>query len=439
MTLDARIRAVDPERAAVIGPSGKLSFGALAGATAALQGGNGAKLLLNLADPVDALRLLIALDGRASALVLTSSALDAEVVHELAREAECDAIVSSRTDLSGTLPVIAPGGALPDAGDTCGATAWIMTTSGTTGRPKMVAHSLGSLTRTTRADTGRGAGQVWGLLYDWSRFAGMQVVLQSLLSGATLALPPEGALAERLDWLAQAGVTHLSATPTLWRKILMTPAQAMPLQQITLGGEIADDAVLAGLSKAYPGARICHIFASTEAGAGFSVTDGRAGFPAEWLQSPPWGIGLMLRDGRLHLRNELVGAEYLGGQGTVAEGGWVDTGDMAEIRDGRVVFLGRASGVINVGGDKVHPEEVERAVLSHPKVRLARVYAKSNPITGALVAVDIVAGGEDDPKALREELKTYLSARLSRHMVPAFFRFVSDFDMNAAGKLKRTD
>ena len=57
--------------------------------------------------------------------------------------------------------------------------------------------------------------------------------------------------------------------------------------------------------------------------------------------------------------------------------------------------------MINVGGDKVHPEEVERAVLSHPGVRLVRVYAKSNPITGALVAADIVPSPDaGDPPAL---------------------------------------
>ncbi|WP_347267866.1 AMP-binding protein [Paracoccus sp. (in: a-proteobacteria)] len=447
MTLLGHLRLADPARLALATEDARLSYGELTARAGALRealaGLRGARLFLNLADPMAAVLALAALDGLAGALVLSSPALDAEDVTVLAAQAGADAILSERADLGTDLPVLADaatlaGLALPRRD--IARSDWVMTTSGTTGQPKLVAHGLESLTRTTRRDQDRGRGQVWGLLYDYSRFAGLQVLLQGLLSGAALALPAVSLpLEARLAFLVRAGVTHLSATPTLWRKMLMTPgSEALALAQITLGGEIADDAVLAALARRWPAARISHVFASTEAGVGFSVTDGRAGFPGTYLDAPPQGIGLRVTEGRLFIRNDLVGPDYLGGQGALAQGGWVDTGDAVRVVGGRVLFQGRSNGVINVGGDKVHPEEVEAAILAHPGVGMARVYGRRNPIVGALVAADILpAAGISDPKALQAELKSFLAGRLARHQVPALIRMVDSFETNAAGKLTR--
>ena len=429
MRLLDRIKAVDPARVALVTDAGRLTFGDLAQTPPM----GGARLVLHTPDVALALRVLLAMDGNGGQVTLSSPSLDADTLANVVTQVGAT-LVRGIADVAGLTENFRPE-IFSD-----GRTDWLMMTSGTTGVPKLVQHSLDSLTRSTRTDMAKGAGQVWGLLYDYTRFAGLQVVLQSLLSGATLVAPSTDIpLDLRIALLAQAGCTHLSATPTLWRKILMTPGyQALALRQITLGGEIADDAVIGSLSRAYPDARISHIFASTEAGVGFSVTDRRMGFPASYLTDPPMGIALRVVDDHLHVRNDAVGADYLGGQGAVAQDGWVNTGDVVEVTHDRVLFRGRSSGVINVGGDKVHPEEVERAVLSHPSVRLARIYAKANPIVGALVAADIVVEPGVESGALREELKGYLAARLARHMVPAFIRFVPDFDMNSAGKLKRT-
>ncbi|UXU74431.1 MULTISPECIES: class I adenylate-forming enzyme family protein [unclassified Paracoccus (in: a-proteobacteria)] len=448
MLLD-HLRQADPQRTALADPQAERIYGQMVDAAQDLRRQlrhlGGLRLFIIHGDVSETVLALAALDGIAGALVLASPMLDAETAQELARRAEADAILTDRPDLAGGLPLAARAAdlaALPGLarGMPAEGSDWVLTTSGTTGRPKLVAHALDSLTRTTRRDQIRGRGQVWGLLYDHTRFAGLQVVLQALLSGATLAVAPaDMALDHRLAFLAARGVTHLSATPTLWRKILMTPAAtALSLRQITLGGEVSDDAVLSALARQWPQARISHIFASTEAGVGFSVTDGRAGFPESFLHDPPLGIGLRVEDGRLLVRNDRVASQYLGGDGKLARDGWVDTGDLVRIQHGRVLFLGRGNGVINVGGDKVHPEEIESVILTHPDVAMVQVYAKRNPIMGALVAADIQPRpGLADRGALRDELKAWLAARLDRHKVPAFIRIVDSFETNAAGKLKR--
>ena len=101
--------------------------------------------------------------------------------------------------------------------------------------------------------------------------------------------------------------------------------------------------------------------------------------------------------------------------------GWVDTGDSVEIKEDRVLFRGREDGVINVGGDKVYPEEIENVLLKHPIVAAAKVYAKSSPITGSLVAADVtLVNSETDEKEARKVLQAYSSKVLDRHKAVSY-------------------
>jgi acyl-CoA synthetase (AMP-forming)/AMP-acid ligase II len=319
----------------------------------------------------------------------------------------------------------------------------IIPTSGTTGTPKLVSHTRATLTRTIKPGEAE-AIRCWGLLYELGRFAGLQVFLQALAARATLVFTdnlPD--LEARLELLAARGCNALSATPTLWRKILISPAgRRLPLRQITLGGEIADDLVLTALARAFPQARVTHIYASTEAGVGFSVKDGRAGFPASYLTEPPGGVELKVdATGRLWLRPPLRGQEFVGGGGVADAEGWIDSGDLVERRGERYYFLGRANGAINVGGDKVFPEEVERVILELPEIALARVTGRRNPITGALVEAVVVprdpAGATTGSVALARRVREHCAARLPRFKVPAVVQVVTDLTTEGTGKLVR--
>ena len=154
-------------------------------------------------------------------------------------------------------------------------------TSGTTGAPKMVAHSLAGLTGAIAARQ-RAQNIVWGTFYDIRRYGGLQILLRALL-GRRLA-DPVGCRTKAwpISWRAWArhGVTHLTGTPSHWRRALMSPAIAsIAPRYVRLSGEIADQAVLDSLKARFPDAAIGHAYASTEAGVGFEVTDGLEGFP----------------------------------------------------------------------------------------------------------------------------------------------------------------
>lgn len=319
---------------------------------------------------------------------------------------------------------------------TAAPTRWYLATSGTTGTPKWIAHSFTSLSRAAKASA-QSAALHWALCYQPSRFAGLQVLLQSLLSGAVITDCSSGDAQQRFSLMQQHGVNAVSATPSLWRQLLMTAQlNTLPLQQITLGGEIADQPLLDTLAALFPAARLLHIYASTEAGVGFAVADKRAGFPASWLKQRHSNL-LLKVDANQHLWLKPPQLPDTGLASDADSDSYLDSGDLVTIEQDRVIFLGRASGVINVGGNKVHPEQVEQVLLQYPGVRQARVYAKASSVLGQLVIADIVVDSATDAKTLQAQLLHHCQAQLERYQLPARFNIVSSLATNAVGKLSR--
>jgi acyl-coenzyme A synthetase/AMP-(fatty) acid ligase len=252
------------------------------------------------------------------------------------------------------------------------------------------------------------------------------------------------------DFLARAaaaGVTHISGTPSHWRKALMSgAAQRFSPAYVRLSGEIADQGILDALRAAFPRAVVAHAYASTEAGVGFEVRDGSAGFPATLAGKSDGGVEIDVSRGTLRIRSPGNAVAYLGADAPALRDpeGFVDLGDRLELRDGRYYFVGRSGGIINVGGLKVHPEEVEAVINSHPLVRMSLVRSRRNPITGAIVAADVVLTDADGTgpeqgvgERIREEILAACRTTLAAHKVPAVIRFVPSLEMSASGKLVR--
>jgi acyl-CoA synthetase (AMP-forming)/AMP-acid ligase II len=213
---------------------------------------------------------------------------------------------------------------------------------------------------------------------------------------------------------------------------------------VRLSGEIPDQAVLDALRAAYPEAIVAHAFASTEAGVAFEVRDGRAGFPTALVDRAGAPVELRVLEETLRIRSPGTAQRYLGEGGESLRGadGFVDTGDRVEEREGRYYFMGRRGGVINVGGLKVHPEEVEAVLNAHPWVRMSLVKSRRNPITGAVVTADVVLkeAGTDArpvPEVLVRELTESCKHALAGHKVPAMIRIVPALEISPSGKLVR--
>jgi acyl-coenzyme A synthetase/AMP-(fatty) acid ligase len=412
-------------------------------------------VLVATRDQLTAALALIELDGVAARLVLCPPDLPAEHVPYVVATAAVDAQVIDEAAPVGAAPgvetlvtcspKITPGGCDRTPRH---ATEWILLTSGTTGRPKMVVHTLASLVGAITGGGTPAAPAVWTTFYDIRRYGGLQIFLRALLGGGSMVLSSAGESTG--DFLIRAGaqgVTHISGTPSHWRRALMSPsAHQITPRYVRLSGEIADQAILDHLRTCYPDARIAHAFASTEAGVAFDVGDGRAGFPASLIGPQSSGIELRVENGSLRIRSTRTATRYLGDQAEALRDadGFVDTADMLERRGDRYYFVGRRGGIINVGGLKVHPEEVEAVINAHPRVRMSLVRTRKSPITGALVVADVVLNAEADAAngravELEQDIMRRCREVLPRHKVPAAINFVPGLTVNATGKLVRRD
>ena len=249
-------------------------------------------------------------------------------------------------------------------------------TTGTTGLPKAARHDWRVLSQTV-AGIHPAPRQRWLLAYGLHQFAGVQVLLHVVASQATLVAPFPRQPRDGLDALLRDGVTCVSATPTYWR-FLLTEARSRrvdppPLEQVTLGGEASPADLLEELRRTFPAARISQVYASTELGSVTSVRDGLPGIGVHDLFSDTNPrANVRVTDGELWVRPAAGMLGYAGHDAAAAvPGEWRPTGDLVEIADGRVLFRGRTSEVINVGGVKVHPLPVEERIAALDSVAAA--------------------------------------------------------------------
>lgn len=318
---------------------------------------------------------------------------------------------------------------------------WILATSGTTGTPKLVSYELEQLIDTAKRDIVKGLNYNWALVYDVNRFAGLQVYFQSILSGSKLSILESGnTIAEIIDLLVNSSVNCLSSTPSFFRKLLMNhKSSSINFSRITLGGEIADQTILNNLKTIYPQAKIIHIYASTEAGIGFSVKDVKEGFPVAFLnETLLLGPTLKIKNGTLWIKSKNTSNTMISGSLELDVEGYINTGDLVTIVNDRVLFMGRESGTINVGGNKVIPEEIERVILKHDAISECHVFGKKNSMMGMLVACNIVLKDNSIDKAsIKKEVQSFCHMQLEPFKVPAFVRFVDEIEKNSVGKIMR--
>lgn len=245
-------------------------------------------------------------------------------------------------------------GGLLDAAENSAATLTLFT-SGTTGRPKCVSHTMRSISKRIRVSP-KHAGDVWGFAYNPSHMAGIQVLLQALANGNPL-VNLFGLTAEEVAGkIARHKITHISATPTFYRMLAGAGAEFPNVVRATFGGERVDEALCRRVEKMFPSAKINNVYASTEAGALFACDGDAFSIPPDIADS------VKISDGEILLRRDILGTSE---SFSFDADGFYRTGDKIEWADAEKTkfrIVARANGMVNVGGYKVNPAEVEAAL-----------------------------------------------------------------------------
>ena len=301
-------------------------------------------------------------------------------------------------------------------------------TSGTTGQPKKVLHTVATLTRSVRTGE-RYVGQIWAYAYNPTHMAGLQVFFQAFENLNTLVNVFNKQRSEVYELINKHNITHISATPTFYRLLLPFEQEYKTVVRVTLGGEKSDSHLYENIKKIFPEAKINNVYASTEAGSLFAAK-------GDFFQIPE-----NIRDKVEVVDDELLIHKSLLGKSDSFkfEGDYYHSGDLIEWVDkesGLFRFKSRKNELINVGGYKVNPGEVENILLSIDGVKQVLVYGKANSILGNVLCADIQL--EDGVALTDVEIKKALRSQLQDFKIPRRIKFVEQMSLTRTGKLKRS-
>ena len=299
-------------------------------------------------------------------------------------------------------------------------------TSGTTGVPKKIRHNFESLTRQIKISASY-KDNVWGFAYNPTHMAGLQVFFQALLNKNTMIRLFQLSKDNIIDQIKKQAITNISATPTFYRLLLPCSETFSFVQRITLGGEKLSNNVLVQLKVIFPNAIITNVYASTEAGALFA-SNGEFFEVKEYLKD-----FVMIENGELLIHKSLMSSSV----DSMLKGEWYHTGDLVEIKETIPVlkfrFISRKNEMINIGGYKVNPSEVEDIICQNEKVISAQVFAKENSVLGSILCAKIVSNND----LTEVEVRQYLKGKLQEFKIPRIINFVSKIETTRTGKIQR--
>lgn len=299
-----------------------------------------------------------------------------------------------------------------------------MFTSGTTGIPKKVSHDFKSITRFVKVSE-RNEKSIWGFAYNPTHMAGIQVFFQALLNGNSIirlfGLDTKDIYTE----IKNNGITHISATPTFYRLLLPCTETFPSVERITSGGEKFNEKTFNQLNQVFPNAKITNVYASTEAGTLFASQNDIFSVRPEY-------------EHLIHIENnELLIHSSLMGRTETNINEWYNTGDIIEIVSKNPLkfrFVNRKSEMINVGGYKVNPLEVEEAILTLSGITNVRVFPKQNSVLGNIICCEVVVNSS---QITESTIRTFLQSKIQEFKIPRIVRFVEELSTTRTGKLKR--
>ena len=311
----------------------------------------------------------------------------------------------------------------------------ILFSSGSTGEPKGTVHDFSRLLvkfSRRRHDLSTLA----FLLLD--HIGGLDTLLYGLSNGSTLVIPQDRGTDTVCALIERHRVEVLPVVPTFlnllsidgcWRKYDLSS-----LKYVTFGAEVMPQSTLDRCVEMFPHAQLLQKYGTSEVGTLRSQSRARG---STWVRLGGEGYELRVRNGTLEIKAESSMLGYLNAPSPFTEDGWFKTGDRVE-QDGEYLrFLGRDSDIINVGGRKVFPAEVEAVLVAAGNVAEAAVYGGDNAMMGQIVCARIRLLDEEDEAEARKRLRRFCKQKLAAHMVPVSLEFQSAPLSSERGKVLR--
>jgi acyl-CoA synthetase (AMP-forming)/AMP-acid ligase II len=267
---------------------------------------------------------------------------------------------------------------------------------------------------------------------------GINTLLHVLCNGGTLVTTPDRSPETVCAAIEAHRIQLLPTTPTFMRMLMIADALKRhdlgSLEIVTYGTEPMPASTLAAVREALPGIRFKQTYGLSE--LGILPTQSRSS-DSLWLKLGHKGFEHQVRDGILWLRSETAMLGYLNAPSPFDADGWFNTQDLVEVDGDYLRIVGRKSEMINVGGEKVHPTEVENVLLQFPNIKDATVSGRANPVTGQVVAAKVTLLQPAQPDQLRQQVRRFCRDRLEPYKIPVVIDIVADDHHGARFKKSR--
>lgn len=311
----------------------------------------------------------------------------------------------------------------------------VVFTSGSTGMPKGI---LQDCERVMRKFVKQRAGWRTVLFLMMDHFGGFNTFLSAFAYGGVGVCVPErtpGAVCRAIE---QSRANLLPTTPTFLNLLIASRAykefDLSSIELITYGTEVMPNATLEKVRAIFPNANIKQTYGLSEIGVLRSKSKSA---DSPWVKIGGAGFEVKVVDNTLWVRSEANMVGYLNAPSPIDDEGWMCTGDQVEVDGDYFRILGRKSEMINVGGQKVFPVEVETVLLQADNVAEATVYGSRHPLFGHVVHARVTLREPEDPRALNERLRAFCLGRMAKYKMPMRFHIAQEEQHSARFKKKR--
>jgi len=302
----------------------------------------------------------------------------------------------------------------------------VLFSSGSSGKSKAAVHDLSKLLvkfQTRRHDLRTMA----FLLFD--HIGGIDTLLYCLSNGSCLVTVEDRSPDVICGLIEKHQVEVLPVSPTFLNMLLLRESyksfNLSSLKYITYGAEVMPQITLKRCAEIFPDVTILQKYGTTEVG---TLRSKSRSSDSLWMKIGGEGYQTRIVDGILQIKAQSAMLGYLNADSPFTEDGWFDTQDAVEVDGEYMRILGRESDIINVGGDKVYPAEVEDIIKLMGEVVEVTVYAESNPIMGNIVCARITPGKDADTATLPKRVKKHCRSLLEPFKVPVRLSLVDEVE-----------
>ncbi len=310
----------------------------------------------------------------------------------------------------------------------------IVFTSGSTGKPKGI---LQDCERVMRKFVEERSGWRTVLFLMLDHFGGFNTLLSTFAYGGTGVCLPDRSPETVCRVIEQSRATLLPTTPTFINLLIASYCyknfDLSSVKLITYGTEVMPATTLEKVKEIFPNARIKQTYGLSELGVLRSKSESDE---SVWVQIGGAGFETKIVDNILWIRSEANMVGYLNAPSPIDEDGWMCTGDHVEIRGEYMRILGRKSEMINVGGQKVFPAEIENILLGAGNISEVTVVAVPHPVMGNVVKAKVSLNEPEDRFELTQRLRTYCMERMAKYKVPVKYEII-DGDEQCSTRYKK--